>query len=186
MVGRIASPSPGETLPPQLLACDLTRREAAILHLVAQGLTNRAISRRLGISQQTVKNHLSAGYAKLDVTDRTQAALLLRDAVIRPNTCGHEQSADTVREGRPLTRRETEILRLIAQGLTNRVISRRLGISEKTVKNHLSAVYAKIEVRGRTQAALYAVRSGLIGEAPHRGTRWPRLTPPGPCLTSPA
>ena len=61
----------------------------------------------------------------------------------------------------PLTVREHEVLGLVAEGMPNRLIARRLGISESTVKNHLRAVFAKLDVADRTQAALLAVRSGL-------------------------
>jgi DNA-binding NarL/FixJ family response regulator len=60
-----------------------------------------------------------------------------------------------------LSAREREILGLVAAGHPNKVVAVRLGISEKTVKNHLSAVFAKIEVTDRTQAALWAQRNGL-------------------------
>jgi DNA-binding NarL/FixJ family response regulator len=55
-----------------------------------------------------------------------------------------------------LTCRELDVLRLLARGLSNRVIARELDISEKTVKNHLSSIYFKIGATHRTQAALYA------------------------------
>lgn len=55
-----------------------------------------------------------------------------------------------------LTSRELDVLRLLARGLSNRLIARRLDISEKTVKNHLSSIYLKIGAAHRTQAALYA------------------------------
>ncbi len=57
--------------------------------------------------------------------------------------------------------REREVLDLLGAGLTNREISRRLVISEKTVKHHVSAVLRKLGVPDRTQAALVAVRAGL-------------------------
>lgn len=60
-----------------------------------------------------------------------------------------------------LTCRESDVLRLLARGLSNRVIARRLDISEKTVKNHLSSIYLKIGATHRTQAALYAQYVGL-------------------------
>ena len=60
-----------------------------------------------------------------------------------------------------LTCRELEVLRLLAQGLSNRVIARKLDISEKTVKNHLSSIYCKTGATHRTQAALYAQCVGL-------------------------
>jgi len=63
-----------------------------------------------------------------------------------------------------LTRREQEVLELIAGGLSNKLIARRLGIAEKTVKTHVGHVLAKLGVSDRTQAALYAVRTGLVRE----------------------
>jgi NarL family two-component system response regulator LiaR len=62
----------------------------------------------------------------------------------------------------PLTPREREVLRLIARGLSNRLIGRELVLSEKTVKAHVSAVLAKLGVTDRTQAALLAVRDGVV------------------------
>jgi DNA-binding NarL/FixJ family response regulator len=61
-------------------------------------------------------------------------------------------------DGAALSPREAEVLRLLASGHPNKVIALRLGISEKTVKNHLSAVFQKIGVTDRTQAALWARR----------------------------
>jgi DNA-binding NarL/FixJ family response regulator len=59
-----------------------------------------------------------------------------------------------------LTVREREVLALVADGRSNREIARALGVSEKTVKTHVSAVLAKLGVADRTQAALLAVREG--------------------------
>jgi two-component system, NarL family, response regulator LiaR len=61
-----------------------------------------------------------------------------------------------------LTAREREVLELIARGLPNKLIARELGIAEKTVKTHVSAILSKLGVTDRTQAALYAVRNGLL------------------------
>jgi two-component system, NarL family, response regulator LiaR len=63
----------------------------------------------------------------------------------------------------PLTPREREVLGLIGQGMANKLIARELGLSEKTVKAHVSNILAKLGVSDRTQAALYAVRAGLVG-----------------------
>jgi NarL family two-component system response regulator LiaR len=60
-----------------------------------------------------------------------------------------------------LTRRELEVLRLIARGMSNKLIARELVVSEKTVKTHVSNILAKLHLADRTQAALYAVREGL-------------------------
>jgi DNA-binding NarL/FixJ family response regulator len=60
-----------------------------------------------------------------------------------------------------LSTREREVLSMVAEGLPNKLIARRLGISEKTVKAHLTSVYRQIGVTDRTQAALWAERNGL-------------------------
>lgn len=60
-----------------------------------------------------------------------------------------------------LTTRETEVLRLVKDGLANKQIARRLDISERTVKAHLTSAFARIGVADRTQAALWAQRNGL-------------------------
>jgi len=60
-----------------------------------------------------------------------------------------------------LTRREMEILELLGQGLRNRDIAARLYLSEKTVKNHISSILAKLHVNDRTEAALLASRHGV-------------------------
>ncbi len=61
-----------------------------------------------------------------------------------------------------LTERETDVLRLLAQGQANKEIARSLQIGEKTVKSHVSSILAKLNVPSRTQAALYAVKIGLV------------------------
>ena len=61
-----------------------------------------------------------------------------------------------------LTEREGEILRLIARGYANKQIARGLTIAEKTVKTHVSSILAKLGLQSRTQAALYAIRTGLV------------------------
>ena len=61
-----------------------------------------------------------------------------------------------------LTEREVDVLRLLAQGQANKQIARSLRIGEKTVKTHVSNILAKLGVPSRTQAALYAVRIGLV------------------------
>jgi len=61
-----------------------------------------------------------------------------------------------------LTKREIEVLKLLAEGLFNKEIAYTLNISEKTVKNHVSNIFKKINVSDRTQAAVYAIKSGLV------------------------
>jgi DNA-binding NarL/FixJ family response regulator len=61
-----------------------------------------------------------------------------------------------------LTERETQVLCLIAKGMSNKEIAAQLVVSEKTVKTHVSNVLAKLHLPSRTQAALYALREGLV------------------------
>lgn len=63
-----------------------------------------------------------------------------------------------------LTSREKEVLALIAEGLINREIAKRLYISEKTVKNHVSNIFKKLNVTDRTQAAIYAYKNNITSQ----------------------
>ena len=80
-----------------------------------------------------------------------QAAARLMREVRTP-----EESPETLSE------RETDVLRLLAQGYSNKEIAQDLSLSEKTVKTHVSNILGKLNVPSRTQAALYAVRVGLV------------------------
>ena len=84
----------------------------------------------------------AAGDAPLD----PKAARVLLDARRRPDPAAQ------------LSGREIEVLRLIATGLANKLIARRLGITERTVKAHLTNIYARLGVTDRTQAALWAAK----------------------------
>ena len=61
-----------------------------------------------------------------------------------------------------LTKRELEVLKLLAVGMYNKEVAEKLNISERTVKNHVSNIFKKIEVTDRTQAAVFAIRNNLI------------------------
>lgn len=61
-----------------------------------------------------------------------------------------------------LTKRELEVLKLLSLGLYNKEIGKKLNISERTVKNHISSIFKKIGVIDRTQAAVFAIRNNLI------------------------
>jgi two-component system, NarL family, response regulator DegU len=65
-------------------------------------------------------------------------------------------------EERLITRREEEVLQLIADGLSTPEVAAKLYISQKTVKNHLASIYEKLNARDRTQAVLLAVRMGIV------------------------
>lgn len=63
---------------------------------------------------------------------------------------------------RLLSERELEVLSLLASGQSNKQIAQELFISEKTVKNHISSIFKKLEVRDRTQAAVLAIKDGIV------------------------
>jgi NarL family two-component system response regulator LiaR len=66
----------------------------------------------------------------------------------------------------PLTPRELEVLCLLAQGLDNAAIARKLVVTRRTVQNHVSNIYGKLSVASRTEAALLAIRCGLVQVSP--------------------
>ena len=99
-----------------------------------------------------------AAHAGEALLDPTVAARLVQTIAARPGVIGSESQR--------LTRREHEVLELIARGRSNKRIALALGISEKTVKTHVGHVLAKLGVSDRTQAALLAVQEGLV----HLGT----------------
>jgi two-component system nitrate/nitrite response regulator NarL len=71
-------------------------------------------------------------------------------------------SANPVSPLASLTQREFQVVRLVAEGLSNKEISSRLRLSDKTIKNHISHILAKLHLKARTQLAILAVRSGLV------------------------
>jgi DNA-binding NarL/FixJ family response regulator len=73
LLGQVAGQ---QTQPATLITNRLTERETAVLRLLARGLSNADIAQQLHLSEGTVRNHLSAIFAKLDVADRTQAAVI--------------------------------------------------------------------------------------------------------------
>ncbi len=75
-------------------------------------------------------------------------------------TSAQPEIADTIRS--ELSDREIEVLKLIANGKDNAVIAAELHISPKTVKNHISNILMKLQIDNRIQAAVYAVRSGIV------------------------
>src|SRR5207253_7299957 len=76
---------------------------------------------------------------------------------------GPDGAGDGAAAAEPLiTKREEEVLQLIADGLSTPEVASKLYISVKTVKNHLASIYQKLDTRDRTQAVLQAVRMGIV------------------------
>ncbi|HTF48647.1 MAG TPA: response regulator transcription factor [Pseudonocardia sp.] len=159
------------------------RPDVVLLDLVLPGMSGVETARRLRFAHPEVKVVVLTSFAGQDsVLPAVRAGVagyLLKDVgpaelaeALRSVHAGgsplHPTVAATVLRQvnsgvDPLTPREREVLRLIARGLSNRLIARELVLSEKTVKTHVSAVLAKLGVADRTQAALLAVRDGLVG-----------------------
>jgi NarL family two-component system response regulator LiaR len=74
----------------------------------------------------------------------------------------HQPPASALPGAQPLTERELEVLRLVAQGQSNREIAQTLVISEKTAKAHISNILGKLGLEDRTQMAIYAFKNGLV------------------------
>jgi pimeloyl-ACP methyl ester carboxylesterase/DNA-binding CsgD family transcriptional regulator len=83
------------------------------------------------------------------------------DRFLRPDAAGGTEKASSAGEFAPLTRREAEVLRLIAGGHGNKAIASALGMSERTVGRHITNLYAKIGTRTKAAATAYAIRHGL-------------------------
>jgi DNA-binding NarL/FixJ family response regulator len=83
------------------------------------------------------------------------------DAPLAPRAARELLAARSEEQRADLSSREREVLALVAEGLPNKLIARRLEISEKTVKAHLTSIFQRIGVSDRTQAALWAQRHGI-------------------------
>jgi DNA-binding NarL/FixJ family response regulator len=109
----------------------------------------------------------AAGYVYKDVDPPALAAAIRAvhagHVLLHPDVARLLADGSAGRSDVHLTARERDVLAAIARGRANREIARDLGVAEKTVKTHVSAILAKLGVQDRTQAALYAVRSGILG-----------------------
>jgi len=86
----------------------------------------------------------------------------LHGSVARRVIEGLYPSDQPLRTREPLTERESEVLELVTRGLTNQEISRKLSVSQPTVRTHVSNILRKLRVANRVQAALYALKAGLV------------------------
>lgn len=81
---------------------------------------------------------------------------------LRARPLPESDGAPSLESAEPLTGREREVLRLVARGASNREIADTLSLTEGTVKNYVSAILGKTGARDRTQAALFALRAGMV------------------------
>ena len=114
----------------------------------------------------------ASGYLLKDMSDedfgRTLDAIGAGEPVLSSAIATRILDEFVRRSGEPeperpeLTARENEVLRLVAEGATNREIAARLGISEHTVSFHVKNILAKLHLKNRAQAAAYAIREGIV------------------------
>lgn len=108
----------------------------------------------------------AAGYVYKDVDPPALAAAIrsvhLGHSLLHPDVTRLLAAGESMGDPARLTPREREVLAEVGRGRSNREIARALGLAEKTVKTHVSAILAKLGVQDRTQAAVYAVRTGLV------------------------
>ncbi|MGH7706383.1 MAG: response regulator transcription factor [Vulcanimicrobiaceae bacterium] len=110
----------------------------------------------------------AAAYVVKDVSPRELVAavrsIMGGATYVDPRLAGAmlRRNQSTTRGSSELSARESEVIRLIVDGFANKEIGARLHLSEKTVKNHVSRIFTKLNVNARTQAAVTAIRSGLV------------------------
>lgn len=118
----------------------LSAREQQIALLAAEGFSNRMIGQALFLSERTVQSHLSRALAALGAASRSGI----------PASLGRARQTSQL-DG--LTDRQQEVAGLVAEGCSNRGISQRLGISDKTVEKHIQAIFCRWHVSSRTGIA---------------------------------
>lgn len=171
------------TAPDGAAAVELVRRTApdvVLMDLQMPGVDGVSATRTLAAEQPGVQVLVLTSFSDADrivaALDAGAVGYLLKDAepedviagvraVSRGESPLHPRAARELLNARThrstLTVREAEILAFVRQGLANKQIARRLGISERTVKAHLTSAFQRIGVADRTQAALWAERNGL-------------------------
>jgi two-component system, NarL family, response regulator LiaR len=167
-----------ERLSPDVVLMDLVMPRvdgiAAIRRIRAGGSATRVIVLTSFVDDDKLLPAVragAAGYLLKDVQPRELVGAIRTvhagEALLHPAAAARlmaEVAADGERSDArsALTRRELEVLALVARGLSNKLIARELGVSEKTVKTHVGNLLRKLGLTDRTQAALYAVREGLV------------------------
>jgi len=116
---------------------------------------------------------LADAIAQLIASEPELASITLSEFASRARSAGTRSAPDRLLTpvpstavapqdiGHLLSERELEVVRLVSEGLSNKDISHRLGLSDKTVKNHISHILAKLNLTARTQVAVLAIRGGF-------------------------
>lgn len=162
---------------PSLILIDLDGRQLDLAETirtarsVVPGVRICALSMHL--APEVMQRCLAAGangYIVKDIVPaeflRAVASVAAGESYVDPRIAGRMLLSRSV-NGRSsatseLSKRETDVVRYIVSGLSNKEISSKLGLSEKTIKNHISRIFSKVNCTSRTQAAVHAIRMGLI------------------------
>jgi len=156
-------------IPATLQELGLTQRQGSVLVLLLEGLSSRAISQRLGLTENTVKENVSAILVRFGLPTRVQVIAKLGRLRVHESVAGvgapPDRTAFTENDpSRPpdrktpvtpaelgLTSRQGSVLALMLEGLSNKSIALRLGLGTETVKQHVSQIYKRLGLRTRTQ-----------------------------------
>ncbi len=167
--------------------------DLVLMDLSMPGMDGRTATRRIREAHPKVRVVVLSSYSErtdiLEALDAGAAGYLLKDAPPEELLAGVRSAARDeaplaprvarevltawrgTRKAGDLTARELDVLVLLAEGLPNKVIARRLGIAEKTVKAHVTQIFQTIGVTDRTQAALWADRQGRASGLQERRER---------------
>jgi DNA-binding NarL/FixJ family response regulator len=137
-----------------VLVLTVSDRDADVVEAISAGACGYLL--KDASLDELVRGIQSAASGESPVSPAAATKLLER---VRATSPDPERAARIRSE---LSRREIEVLKLIANGKDNTEIARELVISPKTVKNHTSSILAKLQIENRIQAAVYAVRAGLV------------------------
>lgn len=162
---------------PDIILIDLDGQQtdiAATLAVCSSGApTSQVCVLSMHLSPDMMQRCLSNGAQAYIVKDISPRELLRAIKIVAegqsyvdPRVAGGLLRRRNQANGKPdileLSAREAEVLKLIAEGLANKQISARLHLSEKTVKNHVSRIFSKLNISARTQAAVHAIRAGIV------------------------
>lgn len=82
--------------------------------------------------------------------------------VIESNETRERGAEEIIQRGRRITGRELDVLRLVAEGYTNSMVAETIGVSRRTVTNHLSMIMAKLDAADRTHSVVLSIRAGIL------------------------
>jgi len=179
VIGDYRTPltAPLQTANPDLIVIDLDGQPVDIAQTLGTCKEAAPASHvcvlSMNLSPEVMQRCLAAGAEAYIVKDISPVELLRAvktvaegQTYVDPRVAGGLLKRRSLNGGKPdimeLSQRESDVLKLIAEGLANKQISARLHLSEKTVKNHVSRIFSKLNISARTQAAVHAIRAGIV------------------------